>query len=150
MNNVGHIGLAFVIATCALACQKNEPSDDTHAGKAATTAPTAPAPAKAADAKTGKQLMIGKWKLTKAVMDGTDMTKEMGEGSVMTITESSMTQKVGNSDVTTPITVLKDSSSSVVIKDKNGETTLNFPDPAHLSFEATDQGSKVAMSFVRM
>ena len=152
MNKIGYIAsVVAVVAVSTLACQKGESSGASGQTGTAATAATTPAPAKAADGKTGKQLMVGKWKLTKALMDGTDMTKEMGQGSVMTLTESSMTQKVGSSDVTTPFTVLKDSSSSVVIKDNKGaESTLTFADPTHLSVVTTDQGTKLAQSFERM
>ncbi len=95
MRKIRCVGIMAVASESARLPEERVDYRNRH-GQADTAAPhgsTTPAPAKPADSKTGKQLMVGKWKLKKAVIDGTDMTKEMGEGSVMTITETSMTQK---------------------------------------------------------
>jgi len=135
----------------AVACSKSDTTSTTGATAPGTPAAAQPAPAKVADAKTGKQLMPGKWKMTKAVIDGKDLTAQLGAGAVTTFTDSSMTQKIGSSDVNTPFTVLKDAPGSAVIKDNKGnESTLTFEDATHLSLTGLDHGSKIAMTYEKL
>jgi hypothetical protein len=137
--------ILLTLGTSMFACNKSEPT-----GQTTTTTTQAPQ-AKQATGKTGKQLLVGKWKLTKAVMDGKDMTKELGPGGVTTFTETSMTKKIGKDDVTSSYTVLKDGTGSMVMKDQQGEeSTATFADDNHVELSVSTGGSSIKMSYERM